>query len=92
MLLDDTLVERYAQQYIEINQEQWCPIRTYAQMVGVAKSTLHYCFANRLPNINPILGSQYKQLAKDMQRIGRIKGGCTTWNIVVDPNSLRWRK
>lgn len=53
-------------------------VRTIAREFGVSKSTVHKDLTERLPEINPVLASQVKEILDYHKSIRHIRGGEAT--------------
>ena len=80
----ETEIVKYATNFIEMNQEEWCPLRMYADAHNIAKSTLQRYFTTVLPKLDEELGIKYAMLAKEMRRIGVLKGGYAARGCVAN--------
>ena len=80
----ETEIVKHAIDFIEMNQKEWYPLRMYADVHGIAKSTLQRYFTMVLPKLDEELGIKYAMLAKEMSRIGVLKGGYTGYGCVAN--------
>ena len=75
--MTDTIEERACQLAVYII-ETGATVRAAARHFGISKSTVHKDIGQRLPQYNPVLFSQVRQILETNKALRHIRGGMAT--------------